>query len=210
MTLPNKLAILQQNMFNTKGMKTKFSKLIYVLIASFFFNNVICIAQECKVQGIVRYKFNDYVGYKSDNGAQVYFVEKKAIDSSNVEIWKEYEALADKQTFHLLLMNESDGVVGEETVREFSKFSVADEKRLNEIDSQCLVYYIQWVGNASYVALVDDSGKYEVEIPFGEYYVIAKSANRERLTITELTGRALLQETNINKNVKIISFDFKY
>ena len=73
-----------------------------------------------------------------------------------------------------------------------------------------MIEYVKGVSLSSYVGLVDNSGKYEVEIPYGEYYVIAKSANRERSTVTELTGRVIFKIVKIDKPVKILSFDFDY
>ena len=54
------------------------------------------IAQKCKVQGVVRYEFNDYVGYKADIGAEINFIAKEDADSLNVLHWDEYEKLAKK------------------------------------------------------------------------------------------------------------------
>ena len=35
-------------------------------------------AQECKLKGFVRYKHNDYVGYRADAGAEVYIISAKS------------------------------------------------------------------------------------------------------------------------------------
>lgn len=169
------------------------------------------IAQKCKVQGVVRYEFNDYVGYKVDIGAEIKFIAKEDADSLNVLHWDEYEKLAKKQSYHLIMKQSAeDSYVGEDVIRSFSGFSVEDEARLKELDKICLIEYVKGVSLSSYVGLVDNSGKYEVEIPYGEYYVIAKSANRERSTVTELTGRVIFKLVKIDKPVKILSFDFDY
>ena len=61
------------------------------------------------------------------------------------------------------------------------------------------------------IALVDNSGKYELELPYGEYYVIAKSKNRSRsFSTTEKEGRILVKEVVISKPTTILSFDFDY
>ena len=80
-------------------MKVRF--FLFVVFCSL--NITYAIAQKCKVQGVVRYEFNDYVGYKADIGAEINFIAKEDADSLNVLHWDEYEKLAKKQSNHLII-----------------------------------------------------------------------------------------------------------
>ena len=187
-------------------------KVSLFLVVYLFLNSVLGMAQKCKVQGVVRYKYNDYIRYKEDIGAEISFIAKADADSLNISHWDEYGRLAQKQSAHKILAKsvESSYAANEDVIRSVSKFSVNDEARLKKLDEICLAEYLRGVTLSSYVGLVDNSGKYEVEIPYGEYYVIAKSANRKRSTLTEITGRILFKEIQIDKPMKILSFDFDY
>lgn len=168
-------------------------------------------AQECNVKGVVKYEYNDYVGYKIDEGAEIYVLSKQKADSIDIQIWQEYEKIAKNYMRYLRYKNGDDiSYLGDETIRGFAGFSTSSESRLNELDKKCLHQYFYFVENAEYIEVVDGSGKYSLKLPYGEYFILAKSKNRERPLVSELTGRVLIEEATVNKPTKIVSFDFCY
>lgn len=168
-------------------------------------------AQQCNLQGIVKYEYNDYIGYKIDVGAEIYVISVSNADSVNISDWERYQELAKNYMFYLSIKNDPDtGWVGIETVRSLTEFSEEKEKELEALDSKCFSQFVHVKSNAEYIALVDGSGKYQIELPYGDYYIAAKSNNRMRGLITEIGGRVILEKITINKPATIVGFDFCY
>ena len=187
------------------------TKRLFFLIAVFFMVNLGINAQECNLQGIVKYEYNDYIGYKIDDGAEIYIVSVKSAPTIDIQTWDSYENLARSFIKYLRYKNDDDiGMLDNASIRIFADFSIETENRLNSLDKKCLEQYTFITENAEYLELVDGSGKYSLKLPYGEYYILAKSKNRDRALVTELTGRKTLKKVKIDKPAKIVSFDFCY
>ena len=170
-------------------------------------------AQNCNIQGIVQYEYNDYVGYKIDAGAEIGVISLKTANEIglNVETWNKYEKLAKSYMSYLDFKNDDEvRYVDDNTIRNLLGWSKQSEDELKSIADECFSQYINAVDNFEYIALVDASGKYTLTLPYGEYIIIAKSKHRDRPLIAELTGRILVEKVKIEKPAKIISFDFCY
>lgn len=177
-----------------------------IIVASMGLN-----AQECNVKGVVKYKYNDYVGYKIDEGAEIYVLSKQKADSIDIQIWQEYEKIAKNYMRYLSYKKDDDiRYLDDATIRSFAEFSTLSESRLKELDKDIFKQYVYFIENAKYLEVVDGSGKYSLKLPYGEYFILAKSKNRERPLLSELTGRVLIKEVTVNKPTKIVSFDFCY
>lgn len=186
-------------------------KLLSFLLLTFMC--VIINAQECNIQGVVQYEYNDYIGYKIDTGSEIGVVSvKKALELGVVaEDWRNYEKLAKQYMKYLSWKNDDElSVYGISTIRDITGFSIDTEIELKKYDNLCCEQYIKLLGNYEYETLVDGTGKYALTLPYGEYLIFAKSKNRQRPLSTELTGRILVEHIIINKPSKIISFDFCY
>lgn len=167
-------------------------------------------AQQCNLQGVVKYEYNDYIGYKIDEGAEIYIVSVSTAKSVDFEVWERYQELADKYMFYLELKNEYDYGIDNATIRSISSFSLQNEKELDSLSSKCFSQCLDIQTNAEYISLVDASGKYTQQLPYGEYYILAKSNNRNRILLPEISGRLLLEKVVIEKPTKILSFEFDY
>ncbi len=164
-------------------------------------------AQNCNLKGIVRYEYNDYIGYKIDAGAEIYIVSTKKAQDFDFVLWEEYKKLSDKYIYYLKL-KEAGGGYADNMAAIFANWEEEDKERLDNISIKCLEQFVSLTANAEYIEIVDESGKYMMQIPYGEYYIIAKSKNRDRPTSTELLGRILIEKVEINKPTELLSFDF--
>lgn len=174
-------------------------------------------AQECNLQGIVQYKRNDYVGYVTDVGATIGFIQVKNDTTINFPLWEEYQRIAPKYAAYLRHSG-SDNVIkyhmenADEYFMSISGLSADEKKYLKDtLDEKCFSNRVSiFEMEYDYVVLIDESGKYNLNIPYGEYYMVAESENRKRATITELMGRIIIQKVTINKPTKILSIKFDY
>lgn len=168
-------------------------------------------AQECNVKGVVKYKYNDYVGYRIDEGAEIYVLSISKADSINAQMWEEYESIAKTYMQFLEYQNDEDlSELGIDFIRTYTGFSNESANKLNKLDTEIFDQYTYFVKNAEYIEVVDSSGKYSLKIPYGDYLILAKSKNRERPLLSELTGRILIEKVTVDKPTKIVSFDFCY
>lgn len=165
-------------------------------------------AQECKLKGFVRYKHNDYVGYRADAGAEVYVVSTKNNHHFNDESWEAYETYAKQYVEYLMLKNDPE--IPSEYLFMFTKWRSSDKESLDKLDMKCLDQYSKSIDSFEDIALIDESGKYELQLPYGEYYVLVISKNRDRPTLLEIQGRKLLYKVVLNQASKILSVDFEY
>jgi hypothetical protein len=188
-------------------------KKFILTIAMIFASSVIAIAQQCKVQGLVQYKFNDYVGYKIDAGAEIGVIslENAKKLGFNKKDWEDYDRLSKDYIKYLEVKNDPEITDVNLFLQLLGvKFTNKEKELLDSLDSKCLSQYLEISSNYEYIELVDASGKYALTLPYGEYYIFAKSKNRERALVLELTGRILMEEIKIDKPTKIVSFDFDY
>lgn len=182
-----------------------------LLFAVLFATTIGLNAQNCNLKGVVKYEYNDYVGYKIDEGAEIYIISTNNAEGVNAQTWLEYERLAKGYMRYLKYQNDDDiRYLGDATIRRFAEFSKSQESSLKELDKKCFEQHAFITNNAEYIELVDGTGKYALQLPYGEYYVLVKSKNRERPLVTELTGRVLVEKVKIDKPSKILSFDFCY
>lgn len=162
-------------------------------------------AQKCNLQGVVQYYHNKYVGYKLDVGAEVYLISVKNAKNINIEQWNSYENLAKK--YYTYCENKQEGF-NEKESRFIANFWDEDENRLKDLDAKCSSQYLSISEDFEFIALVDNSGKYELSVPYGEYYIFVKSKHRDRPLTTESLGRILAKKVKLEKPTKLISFDF--
>ena len=56
-------------------------KRFFVLLFLIAFCSLTYAQDMCQVSGVVRFEYNDYIGYRPDLGAEVYFIPKSANDT---------------------------------------------------------------------------------------------------------------------------------
>lgn len=167
------------------------------------------VQKDGKITGTVRYKFNDYQGFKVDIGAVVYALPLEAIQNVvSYEDIKKYEDLAEKKTQYLIALKELDG--NKTLAFMASHYYESDDKILEELDSKMVNLIATLKEKKVNMALVDSSGAYTMELPYGEYFIVFKSKNRERPTVSELTGRFHVEKVNLTTPVELVEFDFDY
>lgn len=188
-------------------MKIKFLFLLLLVLIS----TATLKAQKSNIKGVVRYEHNDYVGYRADVGAEIYVISVQKADSVDISKCKKYEECAkDYMKYKIEKADPDNRYIDDSMLRLISGFYKADEEALNDLDSYFFNQSSFIKENAEYIELVDESGKYSIELPYGEYYFLAKSNNRDRSLMSELMGRVLIEKVTIDKPSKIISFDFCY
>lgn len=170
-------------------------------------SSVVCTAnaQTCKVQGVVRYYQNDFVGWKPDIGAEVWVVPKSKKYPTKLwlqyqdqcERWLQYEKLA-KYAYGYQKSMEVSGFVGTDSLLNLSAEVLIQRLYIEDADNKCILKQ----------ALITGDGTYTLNVPQGKYYVIAKSANKKRNTLLEMNNRYLIYEVNLNGSSKILNFDF--
>lgn len=174
--------------------------------------NKVKAKQECTVSGVVRFKYNDYLGYKVDLGANVIAVPVNYIDSilSPDEIVS-YEKLAEKQFEYARVQNEfkKEGLSGD-LANMVMTFTKSDSDRVDELDKKMVEAFVKAKSKKSGIALVDASGTYSMSVPYGEYYILFKSKNRERATASEITGRIHFERVKLSSPTELIECDFDY
>jgi hypothetical protein len=167
----------------------------------------------CKVQGVVRYFYNDTFGYKADLGAEVRFIPKTEKDTiPTCEKWEEYETKSNKVVEFLKVAAEwkEEGIyyLGESQLRALHKVTPSDEERVKELSQELFEEVVMLMKHEDNMCLVDNTGMYSIELPKGEYYVVMRSKNRDRPLMAELVGRIYVKEVNLNSSTKVISHDF--
>lgn len=167
------------------------------------------LAQNCNVQGVIRYKYNDYIGYKADLGAAVYFIPKSDTVKFLMTAWNRYLELAPRKSQYLLMKEDYYSDEYDETIRNACRYGKAEEETLERIDGTCATELPKVESAPSFVTVVDNSGKYEISVPYGEYYIFIRSNNRSRMTVTELLGNVHLEEIKLNTPMKLFNHDFE-
>ena len=61
----------------------------FLLVVILFATTIGLNAQNCNLKGVVKYEYNDYVGYKIDEGAEIYVVSAKNAECINAQTWSE-------------------------------------------------------------------------------------------------------------------------
>lgn len=184
-------------------------KIQSILITVFIFLSCEYItAQTCDVQGIVRYFYNDYIGYKADIGAEVMFIKYNSkYKVPQIKNWMNYQTLLDNRREYLKYRKYYN-------VEESEKNSGFKEEYVDSILSLSRTLFIEKEkiinnGLVKYSAVVDGTGKYSLKVPIGTYYVLFKSANRKLDTYLEEDNKYYMIRVNLNSTTKILSFDFE-
>lgn len=164
------------------------------------------VEQLCNLQGTVQYKYNDYVGYKIDVGAEVYVYSVEKF-SHIYTLWQEYEKLV---KYKMTYLEYKEYNISDANRRSISSFSKEREAQLDSVQGQLLSEYIKAKDEYVNLSLIDNTGKYSLSLPYGEYIVVFKSKNRTRPTLFELLGRLYFDKINANKPALLISCDFDY
>ena len=182
--------------------KKGFCAMLFLLSSLFF-----CTldAQTCKIQGVVRYYHNDFVGWKPDVGAEVWVVPKSKKYPTKLwlayqdqcERWLQYRRLA-KYAYGYQKSMEVSGFVGEDSLLTLSGEVLLQRIYIEDADNKCILKQ----------ALITGDGTYTMNVPYGRYYIICKSANRKRNTLLEMNNRFLIYEVTLNSSSKILNFDF--
>lgn len=161
----------------------------------------------CKVQGVVRYYFNDYQGYKPDLGAEIYIVPKKEKDTiPHYKNWVEYEELINKKISYLKYHEYLPKIEAER----FSGYKEAYDSLITNNSFICLSDRIAIEDRlAKFTVIIDASGLYSIQLPYGTYYFLFKSKNRTRGSVLEFQNRYYIKEIKIDKPTLMISFDFE-
>lgn len=164
-------------------------------------------AQNCKVTGIVRYFYNDFIGYKPDTGAEVMFFKyNNKYKMPNIEKWDKYQTLMDnrrKYQYYLKYFSVKDS-------EEKSGFKESYTDSILALSAELLIEKEVIVETMiEYSTVVDASGKYEIDVPYGTYYVLFKSANRNINTLLENENKYYMIKVNLNSKTKILSLDFE-
>lgn len=188
--------------------KTVMKRILLFTFAIFYLNTAFIMAQKCNLQGIVRYKYNEYLEYKIDVGAEIRIIEVHEAKAVIRTLWQKYDKLASIMVNYLSLKKKSS--TDDDTIRKLTGFSKERETELNELSAKCYEQYIDNWLIAPYMGVIDSSGRYSIELPYGSYFVFVQSANRTRPSISEQAGRLILERVTIDKPTQILSFDFEY
>lgn len=164
-------------------------------------------AQRCTVQGVIRYFYNDYIGFQPDNGTEIHFIKYSSTHKiPDRKKWDNYQDLVDKWIMfkkyrqHLNL-NES---------LELSEYKEEYEDSIQTLGTLLLLETIDFEDKnlIKYSTIVDNSGKYSISVPYGIYYVWIKSKNRKLATLLEYKNRQRMIRVNLKSPTKVISYDF--
>lgn len=107
-----------------------------MVLSLMLFACFILSAQNCNIQGVVQYEYNDYVGYKIDAGAEIGVISLKTANEIgvNVETWDKYEKLAKSYMSYLDFKNDDETrYVPESTIRSLLGWSQKSEDELKSL-----------------------------------------------------------------------------
>ena len=186
-----------------------------VLLAFMLCCGVVQAQSTCKVQGVVRYYYNDTFKYRPDLGAEIRFIPKTKQDTiPSCNKWDEYENKSRKVVNYLLTVAEwkDEGIYSSDNdsmIRGVWGIEEGDVERVKSLSEELFTEVLLLLQNEEYMTVVDNNGLYNISIPQGEYYVVMKSANRDRPFMAELLGRIYVKEVSIESSTKVISHDFE-
>lgn len=186
-----------------------------VLLAFVLCCGVVQAQSTCKVQGVVRYYYNDTFKYRPDLGAEIRFIPITKQDTiPSCDKWDEYENKSRKVVNYLLTVAEwkDEGIYSSDRdsmIRGVWGVEEGDVERVKLLSEELFTEVLLLLQNEEYMTVVDNNGLYNISIPQGEYYVVMKSANRDRPFMAELLGRIYVKEVSIESSTKVISHDFE-
>ncbi len=164
-------------------------------------------AQTCKVQGVVRYYYNNYIGFKPDVGAEVHFLKYSSkYKTPDKKKWDAYQDLVDNWIKYKKYIK----VFDKKKTEEVSGFKREYNDSLQKLGGLLLIETAEYESKnvIKYSTVVDDSGKYSISVPYGIYYVWIKSKNRKLPTLLEYENRQRMIRVDLKSPTKIISYDF--
>lgn len=164
-------------------------------------------AQQCNVQGVIQYFYNDFIGFKPDTGTEILFVKYSSSHKiPKIKKWEAYQTLVDnwikyEKLRHTLSKADSEKYSG------FKEEYVDSTLALSgELLSETWKY--EENNMIKYSAVVDASGKYSISLPYGTYYIWIKSKNRKLPTLLENKQRQRMIRVVLNSPTKVISYVF--
>ncbi len=176
------------------------------------FLSILCFnasAQQCKVQGVIQYYHNDYLGYRPDLGAEVMFIKySPTYKIPDRQTWETYQSLIDKW----INFGELRRYYGETISYEKSGLKISDKDIIQELGVKLTVEKDNIIekGLVKYTTIVNSTGMYDISVPYGTYYVLIKSKNRKFPTALELNNRYRMIRVVLNNPTKVISYDFDF
>ena len=164
-------------------------------------------AQKCNVQGIVQYYYNDYIGFRADTGSEVYFIKYSSVHKVPTrQKWEKYQDMVEKRIKYTMLHR----YLNRDEAEQHSGYKQEFEDSIQTLGGELLLerLLIEEEGLAKYTAVVDASGKYEISVPYGTYYILIKSKNRKIMTPLEALNRYHMERVVLKSSTKVVSFDF--
>lgn len=179
-----------------------------LFIAVFLFGTSICInAQKCNVQGVVQYIYNDYIGFKPDTGSEVMFIKYSSTHKvPNRQKWETYHSMVEKW----IKFDKSREYLRRDEALEYSGYKQGYKDSIQTLGAELLLerITIESEGLIKYSTVVDASGKFDINVPYGTYYILIKSKNRKLTTGLEFYNRYYMVRTVLNTPTKIVSYEF--
>lgn len=166
-------------------------------------------AQNCKVQGVIQYYHNDYLGYRPDLRAEVMFIKySSTYKIPNRQTWETYQSLVDKW----IKFGELRRYFGQTSAYEQAGFKITDKDIIQEYGVNLAVELDRIIekGLVKYTTIVNSTGMYDISVPYGTYYVLIKSKNRKFPTALELKNRYRMIRVVLNSPTNVISYDFDF
>lgn len=168
--------------------------------------SVLACAQQCKVQGIVQY-YHKELGYRIDLGAEVLFVQYSSVlKVPNRQKWETYQGLVDKW-INASYWRRYRSI---EDAYKMAEMKAEDKTTIQELGVELMAELLTAIDKdlVKYSTVVDASGKFDITIPYGVYYVFIKSKNSTIPTLLEANNRYHLERVELKNPTKIISYDF--
>lgn len=182
-------------------------KKLFIICALCMTSCLSIFAQQCKVQGIVQYYHNEYIGHRADLGAEVMFIKYSSTHKiPDRKKWETYQDLVEKwikAAYYQKYFSTAEACKN-------AGFNLEDKKTIQALGLELSVEKDKAIekGLVKYTTIVNGSGMYEISVPYGIYYVLIKSNNRELPTVLEYKNRYHMQRVHLNSPTQIISFDF--
>lgn len=179
-----------------------------ILLVVLLFGISTCLnAQKCNVQGVIQYFYNDYVGFKPDVGSEIMFIKYSSTHKvPNRQKWETYQSLVEKW----IEFGKSRKYLDRSKALEYSGYKQGDKDSIQALGAELFLerITIEEEGLVKYTTVVGASGKYEISVPYGTYYILVKSKNRKLATALEYFNRYYMQRVVLNSPTKIVSYDF--
>lgn len=178
-----------------------------ILLMTFIVVCTFANAQKCNVQGVVQYIYNDYIGFKPDTGAEVMFIKySSTYKVPNRQKWETYHSMVEKW----IKFDKSRKHLDRTSALKYSGYKPEYKDSIQTLGAELLLerMTIEEKGLIKYTTVVDASGKFDINVPYGTYYILIKSKNRKLTTGLEFYNRYYMVRTVLNTPTKIVSYEF--